>query len=78
MDMRDRYRLRFLLPKHHQIFPRWTTTFFKRQLIFRRKCRHGAHERLDIVLLVLLEFYPDICTWAVIAVALPVYTYGQN
>ena len=78
MDMCDRYRLRFLLPKHHQIFPRWTAIFFKRKLTFRRKWRHGAHERLGIVVLVLLEFYPDICPWAVIAVALPVYTYGQN
>ena len=41
MDMRERYRLRFLLPKHQQIFPRWTSTFFKRQLRFRRKWRHG-------------------------------------
>ena len=75
MDMRDRYRLRFLLLKHQQLFPRWTSTFFKRQLTFRQKWRHGAHERLDIVL---SEFCPDICPWAVIAVALPVFTYGQN
>jgi hypothetical protein len=32
MDMSDRYRLRALLPKHQQIFPRWTSTFSKRQL----------------------------------------------
>ena len=75
MDMRDRYRLRFLLPRHQHIFPRWTSTFFKRQLTFRRKWRHGAHESLDIVL---SECCPDICLWAVIAVALLVFTYGQN
>ena len=40
MDMRERYHLRFLLPKHQQIFPLWTSTFFKRQLRFRRKWRH--------------------------------------
>jgi hypothetical protein len=44
MDMSDRYRLRVLLPKRQQIFPRWTSTFPKRQLTV------GAHERLDIVL----------------------------
>ena len=32
-------------------------------------------ERLDIVL---SDFCPDICTWADIAVTLPVFTYGQN
>ena len=32
MNMSDRYRLRILLPKHQQIFPRWTSTFSKRQL----------------------------------------------
>jgi hypothetical protein len=32
MDMSDRYRLRVLLPKRQQIFPRWTSTFSKRQL----------------------------------------------
>jgi hypothetical protein len=46
MDMRDRYGLRFLLPRHQQIFPRWTSKFFKRQLTFRRKWRHGAHKRV--------------------------------
>jgi len=35
----------------------------------------GAHERLDTVL---SEFCPGICPGAVIAVALPVFTYGQN
>ena len=55
MDMSDRYRLRVLLPKH-QHFPRRTSTFSKRQLTVGRKWRHGAHERLDIVL---SEFFPD-------------------
>jgi len=32
----------------------------------------GAHERLDTV------FCPGICPRAVIAVALPAFTYGQN
>ena len=50
MDMSDRYRLRVLLPKRQQIFPRWTSTFSKRQLTVGRKWCHGAHERLDIVL----------------------------
>ena len=50
MDMSDRYRLRVLLPKRQQIFPRWTSTISKRQLTVGRKWRHGAHERLDIVL----------------------------
>jgi hypothetical protein len=31
MDMSDRNRLRVLLPKRQQIFPRWTSTFSKRQ-----------------------------------------------
>jgi hypothetical protein len=52
MDMSDRY----LLPKRQQIFPRWTSTFSKRQLTVGRKWRHGAPERLDIVL---SEFCPD-------------------
>jgi hypothetical protein len=56
MDMSDRYRLRVLLPKRQQIFPRWTSTFSKRLLTVGRKWRHGAHERLDIVL---SEFCPD-------------------
>ena len=56
MDMNDRYRLRVLLPKRKQIFPRWTSTFSKRQLTVGRKWRHGAHERLDIVL---SEVCPD-------------------
>jgi hypothetical protein len=56
MDMSDRYRLRVLLPNRQQIFPRWTSTFSKRQLTVGRKWRHGAHERLDIVL---SEFCPD-------------------
>ena len=32
-------------------------------------------ERLDIVL---SDFCPDICPWADITVALPVFMYGQN
>jgi hypothetical protein len=56
MDMSDQYRLRLLLPKRQQIFPRWTSTFSKRKLTVGRKWRHGAHERLDIVL---SEFCPD-------------------
>ena len=56
MNMSDRYRLRILLPKHQQMFPRWTSTFSKRQLTVGRKWRHWAHERLDIVL---SEFCPD-------------------
>jgi hypothetical protein len=56
MDMSDRYRLSVLLPKHQQIFPRWTSTFSKRQLTVGRKWRHGAHERRDIVF---SEFCPD-------------------
>jgi uncharacterized protein YifN (PemK superfamily) len=36
---------------------------------------HDAIERLDIVL---SDFYPDICPWADIAMALPVATYRQN
>ena len=65
----------FLLPKPQQIFSRWTPTFSKRQLTGGRKWRHGAHERLHIML---SEFCPDICPWPDIAVALPVFTYGQN
>jgi hypothetical protein len=57
MDISDRYRLRVLLPKRQrEIFPRWTSIFSKRQLTGGRKWRHGAHERLDIVL---SEFCPD-------------------
>jgi hypothetical protein len=65
----------FLLPKHQQIFPRWTPTFSKRQLTVEWKWRHRARERLDIVL---SEFCPDICPCDDIAVALLVFTYGQN
>ena len=56
MHMSDRYRLRVLLLKRQQIFPRWTSTFSKRQLTVGRKWRHVAHERLDIML---SEFNPD-------------------
>ena len=48
--------LRVRLPKRQQLFPRFTSTFSKRQLTVGRKWRHGAHERLDIVL---SEFCPD-------------------
>jgi hypothetical protein len=67
MDMSDRYRLRILLPKRQQIFPRWTSTFSKRQLTVGRKWRHGAWYRF-------ISFAP----MADIAVALLVLTYGQN
>ena len=50
MDMSDRYQLKVLLPKRQQIFPLWTSKFSKRQLTVGRKWRHGAHDRLDIVL----------------------------
>jgi hypothetical protein len=56
MDISNWYRLRVLPPKRQQIFPRWTSTFSKRQLTVGRKWSHGAHERLDIVL---SEFCPD-------------------
>ena len=56
MDMSDRYRLRVLLPNRQQIFLRRTSTFSKWQLRVGQKWRHGAHERLDIVL---SEFCPD-------------------
>ena len=71
MDISDRYRLRVLPPKRQQIFPRWTSTFSKPQLTVGRKWRHGAHERLNIVL---SEFAP----MADIAVEFPVFTYGKN
>jgi hypothetical protein len=64
MDMSDRYWLRVLLPKRQQIFPLWTSTFSKRQLTVGRKWRHGAHERLDIVL---LEFFPPISAHGLIS-----------
>jgi len=69
------WEITVLIWKHQHIFPRWTPTFSKRQLTVGRKWRHGAHERLDIVL---SEFCPDICPWDDIVVALPVFTYGQN
>jgi hypothetical protein len=50
MDMSDWYRLRFLLPKRQQIFPRWASTFSKRQLAVGQKWR-----RLNV----LSEFCPD-------------------
>ena len=41
----------------------------------KKSCIDLFIERLDIVL---SGFWPDICQWADIAVALPVFTYGQN
>jgi hypothetical protein len=65
----------FLLAKHQQIFLRWTQTFSKQQFTDGWKRRNGAHEWLDIML---SEFCPDIRPWNDIAVALLVFTYGQN
>jgi hypothetical protein len=65
MDMSDRYRLRVLLPKRQQIFPRWTSTFSKRQLTV------GLMRGL-------ISCYQSFAPMADIAVALPVFTYGQN
>jgi hypothetical protein len=48
MDMSDRYRLRVLLPKRQQIFPRWTSTFSKFDSW--AEVTSWPHERLDIVL----------------------------
>ena len=44
-------------------------------LLWKKWCIDLFIERLDIVL---SDFCPDICPWADIAVALPVFTYGQN
>jgi hypothetical protein len=44
-------------------------------LLWKKSCIDLFIERLDIVL---SDFSPDICPWADIAVALPVFTYGQN
>ena len=44
-------------------------------LLWKKSCIDLFIERLDIVL---SDFFPDICPWADIAVALPVFTYGQN
>ena len=44
-------------------------------LIWKKSCINLFIERLDIVL---SDFCPDICQWADIAVALPVFTYGQH
>jgi hypothetical protein len=44
-------------------------------LIWKKSCIDLFIERLDMVL---SDFCPDICQWADIAVALPVFTYGQN
>ena len=54
MNMSDRYRLRVLLPKRQQIFPRRMSTFFKRQLTVGRKWRHwGSREACYRVIRVL-------------------------
>ena len=72
MDMSDRYQLS-LFPKRQQIFPLRTSTFSKRQLTVGRKWRHGAHERLDIVLLrVLPRYLPKGL------ISLLHFQYGQN
>jgi hypothetical protein len=39
-----------------------------------RKWHHGAHERLDIVL---SEFCPNICPWAVITGTSGVYVWAK-
>jgi hypothetical protein len=44
-------------------------------LIWKKSCIDLFIERLDIVL---SDFCPDICPWADIAVALPVFTYGKK
>ena len=44
-------------------------------LIWKKSCINLFIERLDIVL---SDFCPDICPWADIAVAFPVFMYGQN
>jgi hypothetical protein len=44
-------------------------------LLWKKLCIDLFIERLDIVL---SEFCPNICPWADIAVALPVFTHGQN
>ena len=44
-------------------------------LLWKKLCIVLFIERLDIML---SEFCPDICSWADIAVALPVFTHGQN
>jgi hypothetical protein len=44
-------------------------------LLWKKSCINLFIERLDIVL---SDFCPDICPWTDIAVALPVFTHGQN
>ena len=68
------WKSQFLLPKHQQIFPRWMPAFSKWQLTGGRKWHHGAHERLDIVL---SEFCPNICPWAVITGTSGVYVWAK-
>ena len=71
MDMNDRYRLRVLLPKRQQIFPRWTSTFSKWQLTVGRSDVMGLTRGL-------ISCYQSFAPMADIAVALPVFTYWQN
>jgi hypothetical protein len=44
-------------------------------LIWKKSCIDLFIERLDFML---SDFSPDVCPWADIAVALPLFTYGQN
>ena len=71
MDMRDRYLLRVLLPKRQHIFPRRTSAFSKRQLTVGRNDVMGLTRGL-------ISFYQSFAPMADIAVALPVFTYGQT
>jgi hypothetical protein len=43
-------------------------------LLWKTSCIDLFIERLDIML---SEFFPDICPWDDIAVALPMFMYGQ-
>ena len=49
MDMSDHYPLRVLLPKRQQIFPRRTSTFSKRQLIYGRKWREAWNRVIRVL-----------------------------
>jgi hypothetical protein len=44
-------------------------------LIWKKACSVLLIKRLGIML---SEFFPNICPWADITVALPVFTYGEN
>ena len=71
MDMSDRYRFRVLLPKRQQIFPRARRHFPNDnwQLGGSDVMRHTRG---------LISCYQSFAPMADIAVALPVFTYGQN